>query len=147
MRRISLLLAAAVIGSTLVSTAAQPPAPPRLVAPAEGAVVPLLNERQRAFLSMPHEERIAAYSNEAFRAELRKTAGYCPAKVRLEWDGGDATGGARTVYTVEVRRRPDGTPVFRADTVGTSVEVDNLEIIVSAKHWPVPNYNEILFYA
>ncbi len=26
-------------------------------------------------------------------------------------------------------------------------EVDNLEIIVSAKHWPVPNYNEILFYA
>ena len=128
MRRISLLLAAAVIGSTLVSTAAQPPAPPRLVAPAEGAVVPLLNERQRAFLSMPHEERIAAYSNEAFRAELRKTAGYCPAKVRLEWDGGDATGGARTVYTVEVRRRPDGTPVFRADTAGTSVEVDNLEI-------------------
>ena len=84
MRRISLLLAAAVIGSTLVSTAAQPPAPPRLVAPAEGAVVPLLNERQRAFLSMPHEERIAAYSNEAFRAELRKTAGYCPAKVRLD---------------------------------------------------------------
>ena len=26
-------------------------------------------------------------------------------------------------------------------------EVDNLEIIVSAEHWPVPNYNEILFYA
>ena len=26
-------------------------------------------------------------------------------------------------------------------------EVDNLEIIVSAKHWPVPSYNEILFYA
>ena len=128
MRRISLLLAAAVIGSTLVSTAAQPPAPPRLVAPAEGAVVPLLNERQRAFLSMPHEERIAAYSNEAFRAELRKTAGYRPAAVRLEWDGGDATNVARTVYTVEVRRRPDGTPVFRADTVGTSVEVGNLEI-------------------
>ena len=51
-----------------------------------------------------------------------------PGSLRLEWDGGDATGGARTVYTVEVRRRPDGTPVFRADTVGTSVEVDNLEI-------------------
>ena len=26
-------------------------------------------------------------------------------------------------------------------------EVDNLEIVVSAKHWPVPSYNEILFYA
>ena len=25
-------------------------------------------------------------------------------------------------------------------------EVDNLEIVVSAKHWPVPSYNEILFY-
>ena len=128
MKRTHLLLAAALVGSALLSTAAQPPAPPRLVAPAEGAVVPLLNERQRAFLSMPHEERIAAYSNEAFRAELRKTAGYRPAAVRLEWDGGDATNVARTVYTVEVRRRPDGTPVFRADTVGTSVEVDNLEI-------------------
>ena len=128
MKRTHFLLAAALVGSALLSTAAQPPAPPRLVAPAEGAVVPLLNERQRAFLSMPHEERIAAYSNEAFRAELRKTAGDRPKPVRLEWDGGDATGGARTVYTVEVRRRPDGTPVFRADTVGTSVEVDNLEI-------------------
>ena len=26
-------------------------------------------------------------------------------------------------------------------------EVDNLEIVVSAKHWPVPSYNDILFYA
>ena len=128
MKRTHFLLAAALVGSALLSTAAQPPAPPRLVVPAEGTVVPLLNERQRTFLSMPHEERIAAYSNEAFRAELRKTAGDRPKPVRLEWDGGDATGGARTVYTVEVRRRPDGTPVFRADTVGTSVEVDNLEI-------------------
>ena len=102
-------------------------AAPRLVAPAEGAVVPLLNERQKAFLAMPHAERIAAYSNETFRAELRKAAGYCPKPVRLEWEGG-ATNGVRTVYTVEVRRRPDGTPVFRADTVGTSVEADNLEI-------------------
>ena len=103
-------------------------APPRLVAPAEGETVPLLNERQKAFLSMPHEERVSAYSNETFRSELRRTAGYRPQPVRLEWDGGDATNAVRPVYTVEVRRRPDGTPVFRADTVGTSVEVDNLEI-------------------
>ena len=26
-------------------------------------------------------------------------------------------------------------------------EVDALEILVSAKHWPVPSYNEMLFYA
>ena len=128
MKRTPLLFAAALVVPALLSAAVPPPAPPRLVAPAEGAVVPLLNERQKAFLSMPRAERIAAYSNETFRAQLRKAAGYRPAKVRLEWDGGDATGGARTVYTVEVRRRPDGTPVFRADTVGTSVEVDNLEI-------------------
>ena len=107
---------------------AAPPAAPRLVAPAQGEIVPLLNERQKAFLSMPREERVAAYSNETFRSELRKAAGYRPKPVRLEWDGGDATGGVRAVYTVEVRRLPDGTPVFRADTVGTSVEVDNLEI-------------------
>jgi hypothetical protein len=117
-----LLLAAVLCPAILLA------APPRLVAPAEGAEVPILNERQRAFLSMPHEERVAAYSNEAFRAELRKTAGYCPKPVKLEWDAGGATNGMRTVYTVEVRRRPDGTPVFRADTVGASVEVDNLEI-------------------
>jgi len=128
MKRTALLFAAALVVPALLSAAVPPPAPPRLVAPAEGAVVPLLNERQRTFLSMPRAERIAAYSNETFRAQLRKAAGYRPAAVRLEWDGGDATGGARTVYTVEVRRRPDGTPVFRADTVGTSVEVDNLEI-------------------
>jgi len=26
-------------------------------------------------------------------------------------------------------------------------EVDALEIVVSATHWPVPSYNDILFYA
>ena len=26
-------------------------------------------------------------------------------------------------------------------------EIDALEIVVSAKHWPVPSYNDILFYA
>ena len=127
MKRISLLplLLAALVHPA--GARAEPPAPPRIVAPAQGAVVPLLNERQLAFLSMPREERVAAYSNATFRSELRK-AGYCPKPVLLEWDGGDATGGVRAVYTVEVRRLPDGTPVFRADTVGTSVEVDNLEI-------------------
>ena len=122
----SLLSAAAFLFAALAASAAEP-APLKLLAPAEGATVPLLNERQKAFLAMPHAERIAAYSNETFRSELRKTAGYCPKPVRLEWEDG-ATNGVRTVYTVEVRRRPDGTPVFRADTVGTCVEVDNLEI-------------------
>ena len=26
-------------------------------------------------------------------------------------------------------------------------EVDALEIVVAAEHWPVPSYNDILFYA
>ena len=126
MKRMYAALPAALLFAALAVSAAEP-APLKLLAPAEGATVPLLNERQKAFLSMPHAERIAAYSNETFRSELRKTAGYCPKPVRLEWEDG-ATNGVRTVYTVEVRRRPDGTPVFRADTVGTCVEVDNLEI-------------------
>ena len=125
MKRTLLPVAALLFAASAVSAAE--PAPLKLLAPAEGATVPLLNERQKAFLAMPHAERIAAYSNETFRSELRKTAGYCPKPVRLEWEDG-ATNGVRTVYTVEVRRRPDGTPVFRADTVGTCVEVDNLEI-------------------
>ena len=109
MKRTLLPVAALLFAASAVSAAE--PAPLKLLAPAEGATVPLLNERQKAFLAMPHAERIAAYSNETFRSELRKTAGYCPKPVRLEWEDG-ATNGVRTVYTVEVRRRPDGSPAY-----------------------------------
>lgn len=99
----------------------------RLVAPAEGAVVPLLNETQKAFLALPCAERVAAFADEAFRRELKERGGARPAPVRLEWEG-EAPGGVGSVFSVEVRRLPDGTPVFRADTTAHSVELDNLEI-------------------
>ena len=99
----------------------------RLVAPAEGAVVPLLNETQKAFLALPRAERVAAFADEAFRRELKERGGARPAPVRLEWEG-EAPGGVGSVFSVDVRRLPDGTPVFRADTTAHSVELDNLEI-------------------
>ena len=50
-----------------------------LVAPAEGAVVPLLNETQKAFLALPRAERVAAFADEAFRRELKERGGARPA--------------------------------------------------------------------
>ena len=97
----------------------------RLVAPAEGAVVPLLNETQKAFLSMPRAERVEAYTNEAFRTRLREEGGQKPAKVRLEWKG-DA--GETGVFTVMLRRRPDRRLVFTAETTNHFADVGNLEI-------------------
>lgn len=70
---------------------------------------------------------MAAYTNETFRRELRDKGGARPAKVRLEW-AGDAPGGVGAVFTVEVRRLPDRTPVFRADTRERHAEAGNLEI-------------------
>ena len=97
----------------------------RLVAPAEGATVPLLNETQRAFLAMPHAERVNAYTNEAFRRTLHKEGGQKPAKVRLEWKG-DA--GDTGFFTVMLRRLPDRRLVFSAETTHHRVNVVNLEI-------------------
>ena len=48
--------------------------------------MPLLNERQRTFLSMPRAERVAACSNEAFRADTAGTfveGGKRPLRTRI----------------------------------------------------------------
>ena len=101
--------------------------PLRLVAPEEGAVVPLLSDDQKSFLDMPRVERIQAFADETYRRQLR-SFGYYPAKVRLEWECGALQGGVRPVFSVAVYRMPERTPVFRADTVDTHVDIDNLEI-------------------
>ena len=99
--------------------------PLRLVAPAEGAVVPLLNETQKAFVTMPHNVRVNAYTNETFRRTLQKKGGERPRKVRLEWTG-DA--GETGFFTVMLRRLPDRRLVFTAETTDHCVDVGNLEI-------------------
>ena len=100
--------------------------PLRLVAPLDGATVPLLSGEQKAFLDLPREERAARFADPAFRETMR-SYGWHPQAVRLEWSGAPANG-ARPLYTVEVRRLPDGRPVFRADTTLRFASVDNLEI-------------------
>ena len=100
---------------------------PRIVAPEDGATVALLTDDQKSYLDMPRAARIQAFADADYRRQMR-SYGYYPAKVRLEWESAELQGGVRPVYTVSVFRLPDGTPVFRADTTGTHLEVDNLEI-------------------
>jgi hypothetical protein len=99
----------------------------RLVAPAEGAVVPLLNEIQRAYVTMPRAERVAAYTNETFRRTLQKEGGSKPEKVRFEWKGAKPEG-ASPAFEVEVRRLPDGKVFFRGGTDHHRIGVGGLEI-------------------
>ena len=107
--------------------AAAAAAPARLVAPAAGATVPLLADGQKAFLDLPREARVAAMADDDARAALA-AAGCWPRPVRLEWAPDPAWAGLRPLYAVSVRRLPDGTPVFFAETVENSVDVFNLEI-------------------
>ena len=103
-----------------------------LVSPAEGETVPLLSEGQKAWLDRGRAERVASFADEKERAAMRKL-GYVPQKVRLEWEwtpgaGGGVEAAARPRFVVEVRRLPEGVPVFRADCPEAGAEVDNLEI-------------------
>ena len=55
------------------------------VAPADGAVVPLLSEKHKAFLNlMPREKRIELFADKAFRQDLAQ-AGCHPLVVDLVW--------------------------------------------------------------
>jgi len=107
----------------------------RLVAPAEGEVVPLLNETQRGYVRMPREERVNAYTNEAFRRALRD-GGEVPAKVAFAWEG-EAGEGEGPAFTVEVRRRPDGKLFFRGWTDDRRLEADGCFEIAREWEWTV----------
>ena len=113
--------------ATALPLLADGPQPPRLIAPENGATVPLLSDEQKAFLDMPREERVKKFADATYRRELR-SLGYYPAKVRLEWESARLPGDVRPVYTVAVYRMPERVPVFLVDTVETHTEVDNLEI-------------------
>lgn len=100
--------------------------PLRLVAPENGATVPLLSAEQKAYLDLPREERVERFADPAWRKTLFSYRWY-PQKVRLEWTGYPASG-ARPLYSVEVRVLPERRPVFRADTVHHRISLENLEI-------------------
>lgn len=96
------------------------------VSPKEGAVVPLLSDGQKDYLSLPREERVAKLPDRAFRQALRKQ-GYRPMKVRLAWEDSEPAS-TSTCYAVEVVRKADRAPAFSAKTNQSDIDVDNLEI-------------------
>lgn len=59
-----------------------------LVAPAQGATVPLLNEGHKRYQAMPHKERVAFFASAEKRKEM-KTAGDHQLPVTFQWTRGD----------------------------------------------------------
>ncbi len=94
-----------------------------LTAPKEGATVPLLSEKQKAFMAMPREKR-AAFFDDAQPKMERAIKHYRsePQPVRLEWK--DAKGPC----VVAVTKRGASKPWFEATVASNSIEVWNLEI-------------------
>lgn len=105
-----------------------------LIAPVDGTIVPLLSAEQKSFLDLPREERMRRFADPDARETLR-SHGWLPQRVSLQWKGRPENG-ASPLYTVEVRRLPDGLPVFRADTTHHNVTLENLEIARSYE-WTV----------
>lgn len=94
-----------------------------IVSPAEGETVCLLNDGNKAFLSMDAAARRAIFKDKAWRHEAAKKWRSTPKPVTLRWAG--ANGGK---VHVTVTKKGDAKPWFDEDVAGDSVEVWNLEI-------------------
>jgi len=75
-----------------------------LVSPRDGATVPLLNDKHKAFLDMPRAERIKFFADAEKRKQLIK-AGHWPRPVYFAWKVTGAPG--ETKYRVLVSERSD----------------------------------------
>ena len=75
-----------------------------LVSPRDGATVPLLNDAQKAFVTMPRPERIKFFADAAKRKKLREEAGYWPLPVDFAWTTDAAAG---TTFRVLVSENSD----------------------------------------
>ena len=75
-----------------------------LKSPRDGATVPLLNDKHKAFLDLPRKERIAFFADAEKRKQLIK-AGHWPRPVYFMWKAADAPTG--TTYRVLVSEKPD----------------------------------------
>ena len=117
MKRRSVVVAAATVCIAAVAEAVT------LVAPVDGAEVPLLRDRQRAFMRMPREKRLAYFNDK--RPDMKKaikTLRSVPRPVTLEWTG---DGGP---YRVVVSKRGSSEPWFSETVASNRVDVWNLEI-------------------
>ena len=102
----------------------------KLLAPAEGAVVPTLSEGQKAYLTLPRAERVKKFADPKYRPQMR-ALGYYPLPLELSWTN-TATITAPSPQKVELFRATDGQCVFTTNFVSDapygSILVDNLEI-------------------
>ncbi|MBR4258732.1 MAG: tyrosine-protein phosphatase [Kiritimatiellae bacterium] len=107
----------------------------KTVEPAEGAVVPLLTDAQKAYIAMPTAERREKFASQSFRSKVmglpaekvpgeeKKREAYWPKTVRLAWEGaGDAE------CQVRVKDAKKGVVVIDQTVKGNELYIDNLEI-------------------
>ncbi len=101
-----------------------------LTSPQNGATVPLLSEKQKAFMRMTREER-APFFDDAQPKKEREVRSYRsePKPVRLAWEG---TG----PFEVTVAKRGAAETWFRAAVASNRVDVWNLEV-GQAYEWTV----------
>ena len=105
----------------------------KIVEPAAGAVVPLLTEPQKAYVKMPHDERIRKFAEDHFRHQVMglpaetvegvARQAYWPKTVKLAW-----TAKPGAVAKVSVRDVKKGVSVYEATASNGVAYVDNLEI-------------------
>ena len=96
-----------------------------LTSPRNGATVPLLNEKHKAFLAMPRAARIKFFADAEKRKQLIK-AGYWPRPVYFQWKTTDAPGD--TTYRVLVSESPDMSDALAATGENGKAKLYNLKI-------------------
>ena len=116
----------------------------KTVEPAQGAVVPLLTDAQKAYLDLSHEQRRAKFADQLFRdremgypaeripGEKKEREACWPRTVRLVWEALDGV----DEYKVSVRDVKSGETVVEQTVKGSAVHVDNLEV-ASEYEWTV----------
>lgn len=93
-----------------------------LIAPKNGAMVPLLSEKQKVFMRLSREER-AVFFDDAQPKKEKEIKRYRsdPQPVRLAWEGNGP-------FEVEVTKRGEKEPWFKETVSSNRVDVWNLEI-------------------
>ena len=94
-------------------------------APRDGETVQLLNEAQKAFISLPHQERIAFFADAAKRRRLVKEGTWFPLPVKFVWRS-DAS--EKAAFRVLVSEKPDMSSPLTAAGTAAGAKMDNLKI-------------------
>lgn len=136
MKKLSLIAALATL-TTLGAFAA----PLKTISPADGTVVPTLTDSQKAFVTMPLQERREKFRDKNYRKDVlalpaekvdgKERKSWWPKTTRLEWNGPE---GAE--YTVKVIEATTGKLAYEATLKDRFAYVDNLKIATDYK-WSV----------